>query len=62
MTFDKNSATLSEDANTQTSETNCNGTGTHDDIVMESGGVIDESCPNYVEEDDVKDSIAEGYF
>lgn len=33
-----------------------------DRIVMESGGTIDADCPNYVEEDDVKDSIAEGYF
>lgn len=40
----------------------CNGTGSHDGIVMESGGVIDAGCPNYVEEDDVMDSIAEGYF
>lgn len=40
----------------------CNGTGSHDEVVMESGGVTDADCPNYVEEDDVRDSIAEGYF
>ncbi len=34
----------------------------HDPIVMEPVGVIDMDCPNYEEEDDVKDSIAEGYF
>ena len=39
----------------------CNGTGTHDEVVMESLGVIDDDCPNYIEEDDVSNSIAEGY-
>lgn len=39
----------------------CNGTGTHDEVVMESLGVIDADCPNYIEEDDVGNSIAEGY-
>lgn len=34
----------------------------HDDMVMGSVGVVDMDCPNYTEEDDVKDSIAEGYF
>lgn len=31
-------------------------------VVMESGGVVDMDNPKYVEEDDVMDSIAEGYF
>ncbi len=33
-----------------------------DRISMESTGVVDMDDPNYVEEDDVEDSIAEGYF
>lgn len=43
-------------------ELRCNATGTHEDVVMESIGVTESDCPNYVEEDDVRDSIAEGYF
>lgn len=40
----------------------CGGLGGRDQIVMESSGVVEADCPNYIEEDDVKDSIAEGYF
>ena len=60
--MDKNSTTLSDNSDQKSASLKCNGTGTHDDIVMESGGVINESCPDYIEEDDVKGSIAEGYF
>lgn len=31
-------------------------------VTMESGGVIEMDDPGYVENDDVKDSMAEGYF
>lgn len=33
-----------------------------DQVIMESGGVIEMDDPGYVENDDVKDSMAEGYF
>ncbi len=33
-----------------------------DKIVMESGGVVEKSSPNYKESNDVRNSIAEGYF
>lgn len=60
--MDKNPTTISDGPDQSSTSLKCNGTGTHDDIVMESGGVVNESCPDYVEEDDVKGSIAEGYF
>ncbi len=31
-------------------------------VTMKSGGTTEADAPNYVEGDDVKDSIAEGYF
>ena len=33
-----------------------------DQVTMESGGAIEMDDPGYVENDDVKDSMAEGYF
>lgn len=33
-----------------------------DQVTMESGGAIEMTDPDYVEDDDVKDSMAEGYF
>ena len=38
--MDKNSKTLSDSSDQNSASLKCNGTGTHDDIVMESGGVI----------------------